>query len=69
MGITRGSRDTILELWDTPCIWGTVEARNSRGNNGENDKLVQWGHEGDMCANIGIMGPPRMSGTAGAITS
>ena len=29
-GVTRGSRDPILELWDHPRISGTVEPRNSK---------------------------------------
>jgi len=30
MGVTSGSRDPILEFWDSRGISGTVEARNSK---------------------------------------
>ena len=74
MGVTRGSRDPILELWDPLRISRTVEARNSkfgmqvdpRGTIGKNEKLVQWGARGGHVTQFWNYGTPRISRTVEA---
>ena len=69
MGVSRGSRDPILELWDPLRISRTVEARKSkfgrgwipRRTNGKKEKLGQWGSRGDHVTQFRNYGTPSIS--------
>ena len=63
----RGSRDPILEFWETSNISLTVEAKNfkfgkqTEGADLQRKKIQNWvekGHVGVTWPNIGILGPP-----------